>query len=101
MGGVADRTIERDHVRVRRVTVSPNVLVVSPRARAADAYGHVRSPAGVIPALRFEGLLRPAMMSTSAMAPVIQLDLSDSRNDTAFVMSFGLPGAGYAGCPPR
>jgi hypothetical protein len=53
----------------------------------------------VIPALRFEDLLRPAMMSTSAMAPVIQLDLSGSRNDTAFVMSFGRPGAGYAGCP--
>jgi hypothetical protein len=29
--------------------------------------------------------------STSTMAPVIQLDLSDSRNDTAFAMSSGLP----------
>jgi hypothetical protein len=38
---------------------------------------------------------------TSAMAPVIQLDLPDSRNDTAFAMSSGLPGAGYAGCPPQ
>jgi hypothetical protein len=75
---------ERDHVRVGRATVSPNVLVVS--TRAADAYEHVRSPAGVIPALRIEGQLRPPMMSTSAMAPVIQLDLSDSRNDGAFVM---------------
>ena len=93
MGGVADLTIERDHVRVGRATVSPKLPVVSPRARAADAYGHVRSPAGAIPALRFEGQLRPAMMppSTSTMAPVIQLDLSDSRNDTAFAMSSGLP----------
>ncbi|MBQ0906106.1 hypothetical protein KBX63_29710 [Micromonospora sp. U21] len=54
---------ERDHVRVGRATVSPNVLVVS--TRAADAYEHVRSPAGVIPALRIEGQLRPPMMSTS------------------------------------
>jgi hypothetical protein len=46
---------EPDHVRFGRATVSPNLRVASPRARAADAYGHVRSPAGVIPALRFEG----------------------------------------------
>ncbi|WP_406046318.1 hypothetical protein [Micromonospora sp. NBC_00898] len=56
-------------------------------ASGGDVYFNVRS--------------LPEYGSTSAMAPVIQLDLSDSRNDTAFVMSSGLPGAGYAGCPPR
>jgi hypothetical protein len=59
----------------------------------AGAGRQIRSPAGVFSVSCSGDQLRPAMTppSTSTMAPVIQLDLSDSRNDTAFAMSSGLP----------